>query len=82
LNLYQQVIQQRQKFRLRQHEDLMQEFEAIYDSVEFVNSTVAARVNGYLAGYGSLETFEAEVEQFGLSPEAGQQIREVMTSRR
>jgi methionine-S-sulfoxide reductase len=70
-----------QKFRLRQHEDLMQEFDAIYDPIELINSTVAARVNSYLAGHGSLETFEAEVEQFGLSSEAGEQIRDILTSR-
>jgi hypothetical protein len=60
-----------QKHRLRGHGDLMKEFEAIYPiTKDFVNSTAAARVNGYLAGYGTRAQLEAELDSLGLSPAA------------
>ncbi|MFH1636164.1 MAG: peptide-methionine (S)-S-oxide reductase, partial [Chloroflexota bacterium] len=32
------------------------------DSDDFVNSTAAARVNGYLGGYGTLADLQAEID--------------------
>ena len=59
-----------QKYYLRQHPDLLREFTAIYpQEEEFINSTAAARVNGYLAGYGTAENLLNEVGSLGLSPE-------------
>lgn len=59
-----------QKYYLRQDSDLMKEFEAMYPQEgEFINSTAAARVNGYLAGYGTSENLLTEVGGLGLSPE-------------
>jgi hypothetical protein len=61
----------------------MAEFSAIYpDSVDFVNSTAAARVNGYLGGNGSLEQLEAELESFGLSADMQEHLRGIVTRRR
>jgi peptide-methionine (S)-S-oxide reductase len=58
-----------QKHRLRQVPELMREFSAMYpDNEDFVASTAATRVNGYLGGYGTLETLQAELDSFGLSP--------------
>ena len=43
----------------------------MYPNMEdLVNSTAAARVNGYLDGYGNLQEIEAEVGNLGLSPGA------------
>ena len=62
-----------QKYGLRGMSELMEEFRAMYpDGDDFVNSTAAARVNGYLGGHGTLEALEAEIDSLGLSP-AGQQ---------
>ena len=59
-----------QKYYLRQNPDLMKEFTAMYPQEgEFINSTAAARVNGYLAGYGTAENLLNEVGSLGLSPE-------------
>ena len=59
-----------QKYYLRQNPDLMKEFTAMYPrEEEFINSTAAARVNGYLAGYGTSENLLNEVGSLGLSPE-------------
>jgi len=62
-----------QKYELRRNTALMKEFKAMYPrSVDFVNSTAAARVNGYLGGYGTAEEIKAAIESLGLSP-AGQE---------
>ncbi len=51
-----------QKYYLRQRPELIRELKAIYPSNEdFVNSTVAARANGYLAGYGFYADLQVEL---------------------
>jgi methionine-S-sulfoxide reductase len=65
-----------QKYRLRRERDLMAEFRAIYPrDNDFVDSTAAARVNGYLAGYGTCDALNAEVDRYGLSPTAQEKLR-------
>jgi peptide-methionine (S)-S-oxide reductase len=60
-----------QKFNLR-GSDIFSEISAIYPHTkDLVASTAAARLNGYLGGYGDIATVKAQVDQFGLS-EAGQ----------
>ncbi len=64
-----------QKYRLRQDRDIMGEFNAMYPNVnDLVNSTAAARVNGYLGGHGSLLTLKKDLEKIGLSRESGQKL--------
>lgn len=59
-----------QKFELRNDYELMKEYLRIYPKIEdFVNSTAAARVNGYLGGNGSAEQLKSEIADLGLSPE-------------
>ncbi len=60
-----------QKYRLQQTPWLMQEFRESYPEFEeFVASTAAARVNGYLGGHGSVEQFAEERAMLGLSTDA------------
>lgn len=67
-----------QKYLLRQTPTLMREFQAIYPHLEdFVNSTAAARVNGYLGGYGTRETFQAELPTLGLTPAGESHLQKV-----
>lgn len=57
-----------QKYQLRQHPQLMAEFKAIYPrNLDFVNSTAAARINGYVGGHGEPEKLKAIIESLGLS---------------
>jgi hypothetical protein len=64
-----------QKYRLQQQGDLLQEFKTMYPNMgDLVNSTAAARVNGYLDGYGSLKEIEAQVGSLGLSPEGANKL--------
>ena len=64
-----------QKYRLRQERDIMREFNAIYPNFDdIVNSTAAARVNGYLGGHGSIVTLKEDLDKMGLSQESGQKL--------
>ena len=62
-----------QKYGLRGQRELMSEFKAIYPKdIDFVNSTAAARVNGYISGHGTPEEINATIATLGLSA-AGQE---------
>jgi methionine-S-sulfoxide reductase len=64
-----------QKYYLRMKPDLMKEFNAMYlQEGDFINSTAAARTNGYLAGYGAYENLLTEVGSFGFSPEETEKL--------
>jgi peptide-methionine (S)-S-oxide reductase len=68
-----------QKYRLQQQRDLLREFKAMYPSMgDLINSTAAARVNGYLDGYGNLEEIEEEVDSLGLSSEGSKKLLEMV----
>ena len=57
-----------QKYSLRGQPEIMKEFRAIYPSDEaFMNSTAAARVNGYLSGLASFEDVQEAVDNLRLS---------------
>lgn len=59
-----------QKHALQGYESFMREFRAVYpEFADFVASTSAARVNGYLAGYGTEEQLRRELDSLGLSEE-------------
>ena len=67
-----------QKYRLRHEGPLDDELHAIYpDEADYVNSTAAARVNGYLDGYGSNEQLEREIAKLGLSLEGQARLRKL-----
>jgi peptide-methionine (S)-S-oxide reductase len=42
--------------------------------VDLVNSTAAARVNGYLDGHGNVQEIEVQVTSLGLSPEGANKL--------
>ena len=67
-----------QKYRLRQEEDLMTEFDAFYPEAKgFIDSTAAARINGYLAGYGTFQALQQHLSSFGLSPAGEAELLEL-----
>lgn len=64
-----------QKYELRGNPVLLGAFAAIYaDPADLRDSTAAARVNGYLAGYGTPEELRADREGLGLPPEAYEEL--------
>jgi peptide-methionine (S)-S-oxide reductase len=71
-----------QKYYLRSVGVLMEELRARYPQErQFIDSTAAARLNGYVGGYGTPEQLEGELESFGLSEQAEQYIRERVSRR-
>ena len=68
-----------QKYNLRQYRDLVKEYIKIYpDENDFINSTSAARVNGYVTGYGNLRVLEEEIESLGLSHKGNGVLKEIV----
>ncbi len=64
-----------QKYSLRHESALMKEFNAMYpNDTDFMNSTAAARLNGYLGGYGVFEALHAELYTYGLSPTGSKRL--------
>ena len=72
-----------QKYRLQQYPELASEFETVYPAMrDFVNSTAAARVNGFLGGYGSPELLKKEIGSYGLPAEAKKRLIDLLSSTR
>jgi peptide-methionine (S)-S-oxide reductase len=68
-----------QKFRLRREYDMLEEFRLMYPKEgDFINSTAAARVNGYLAGYGTYADLAKELGSLGLSGRAGEKLLDIV----
>ncbi len=60
-----------QKYRLKQSRVFMESLSEYYrDSNELRDSTAAARLNGYVAGYGTPEDVENNLGKLGLTPDA------------
>jgi peptide-methionine (S)-S-oxide reductase len=71
-----------QKYYLRGVDGLMDELKVLYPrEQQFIDSTAAARLNGYVGGFGTLEQLERELETFGLSPQAERFVRERVSRR-
>lgn len=72
-----------QKYRLRNVARLYREFRSFYpEPAEFRESTAAARVNGYLDGWGTRDELEAEIASFGLSAEGQTLLRKAVPERK
>lgn len=70
-----------QKYLLRRDTDLTRAVERIYPSMnDFINSTAAARLNGYAGGYGDMDQLERELGALGIG--AGSQKNLVERVRR
>jgi hypothetical protein len=69
-----------QKYYLRHDSVLMREL-AEYSPRQFIDSTVAARLNGYVAGKGSPAQLRDELASFGLSPAANAHLEQLVMHR-
>jgi methionine-S-sulfoxide reductase len=64
-----------QKYYLRQNKRLLKDLQRYYpQDAELMNSTAAARVNGYLGRFGRAEQLKAEIDRLGLSDEAKREL--------
>ncbi len=65
-----------QKYYLRSRADLLAEMKRHYpDARALADSTAAARLNGYIAGHGSREQLEREIDRLGLSEDGRKTLR-------
>ena len=65
-----------QKYYLRHNGILMGELKSMYPvDQDLVDSTAAARINGYLAGFGTRDEIERILPSLGLSEKAGRTLR-------
>ena len=71
-----------QKYYLRRLDKLIGEFKRIYpDDDQFIASTAAARINGYLGCNGKPENLKKEVGLFGLSEETQKYLVEYISTK-
>jgi peptide methionine sulfoxide reductase msrA/msrB len=56
-----------QKYHLQEHRDFKEHYLDIYSRQGFINSTAAARVNGYLAHKGKKDQLAKEINDLGLT---------------
>ncbi len=64
-----------QKYYLQGHRLLWKELQNIYPDFQDLNrSTAAARINGYMMGYGSNTEFETDLPLLGLSPRGEKEL--------
>ena len=72
-----------QKHALRRNSQMLEEFRAMYPkSEDLVASTAAARVNGYLAGYGECDRLKREIDALGLSLEGSRKLLALVCGRK
>ncbi|XP_058969144.1 peptide methionine sulfoxide reductase-like [Pocillopora verrucosa] len=79
-NTFYVAEQYHQKYMLRQHPLLLNSL-GLNDE-ELKKSRVAARLNGYVGGYGSIKSFEAEVDGLKLSNQQIEMVKEIIERRR
>jgi len=66
-----------QKYYLRGHGQILRQFQQHYpQAADLMNSTAAARVNGFLGGYGTSAYLKAEIDRLGLSEAAREELWE------
>ena len=71
-----------QKHSLRQYPEFMEELNRSYPSSgEFIASTAAARLNGYLGGEGTYEALLHDLDSLGLSPAGKKTLTELVHHR-
>ena len=68
-----------QKYLLKRYADLKSELTRIYPNHrDLVDSTAAARLNGYAGGHGGPEKLSVEMDMLGLSEEGRKALRRIV----
>ena len=71
-----------QKYMLKGDAELVREMVRIFPGKQdFVDSTAAARLNGYAGGYGTLEQLDKEIHRMGLSPRGRMRLDNLVRGR-
>ena len=70
-----------QKYYLQNVPLFDREYRQIYPlDTDFINSTAVARVNGYVAGYGSIERLQEDIDLLGLTDAGKEELQEIVYS--
>ncbi|GLH02887.1 Peptide methionine sulfoxide reductase [Gryllus bimaculatus] len=67
-----------QKYRLQQYPQLMEAIGITKGSTLLIDSHLAARLNGYVVGFGGVNQFNEEVGKFGLDEKTIEDIRDLV----
>jgi methionine-S-sulfoxide reductase len=71
-----------QKYYLRGHRQILRQFQQYYpQAADLMNSTAAARVNGYIGGHGTAAAYKADIDRLGLSAAAREELEELVRMR-
>jgi peptide-methionine (S)-S-oxide reductase len=71
-----------QKYYLRGHRQILRQFQQYYPhAAGLMNSTAAARVNGYIGGHGTASAYTADIDRLGLSAAAREELEELVRVR-
>ena len=65
-----------QKHYIRVQPEILKELQL--SDVELLDSTLAARLNGYCGGYGTLEEFERDTPSFNISLASQEKVKELI----
>lgn len=68
-----------QKYLLQRHPHLAAALD-VDPGEDLIQSHVAARINGYIGGYGSVADFDKEWKTWGITENMAEYIREVFVS--
>ena len=68
-----------QKYYLQLHRSIADEYKRCFgDMAAFINSTATARVNGYIKGYGTLDSLMHEISELGLTDHAKNKLFQIL----
>ena len=71
-----------QKYYLRGHRQILRQFQQHYpQAADLMNSTAAARVNGYIGGHGTAAAYKADIDRLGLSAAAREELEDLVRIR-
>jgi peptide-methionine (S)-S-oxide reductase len=71
-----------QKYYLRGHRQILRQFQQYYpQAADLMNSTAAARVNGYIGGHGTAAAYKADIDRLGVSAAAREELEELVRIR-
>ncbi|CAG2054220.1 unnamed protein product, partial [Timema podura] len=66
-----------QKYRLQQHSWLVKAV-GLNSGPQLTSSHLAARLNGYVVGFGGIKQFESEIDRLGLDEKVADYVRKLV----
>lgn len=68
-----------QKYYIQRVKEFINDFRKIYpNDDDFINSTAAAKINGYIKGYGNIKLLKDEIQSLGLSQVSNKRMIDIV----